>query len=59
MADILDAAAYFIFGLVQAITGYAAWVFGKHEAFTMNEADYPNIGTNPNRLGSAFRGGAM
>lgn len=42
--------AYFIFGFAQAATGYAAWVFGKQEAFTVNEADYPNIGTKPNRL---------
>lgn len=41
---------YFIFGLCQAITGYAAWVFGKQEAFTLRAEDYPNIGTNPERL---------
>lgn len=41
---------YFIFGLCQAITGYAAWVFGKQEAFTVRAEDYPNIGTNPERL---------
>ncbi len=42
--------AYFIFGLSQTVTGYAAWVFGKQEVFTVNESDYPNIGTDPNRL---------
>lgn len=42
--------AYFIFGLCQAATGYAAWVFQKQEAFAVNRADYPNIGTNPKRL---------
>lgn len=42
--------AYFLFGFAQAITGYAAWVFGKQEAFAVSEADYPNIGANPNRL---------
>ena len=42
--------SYFIFGLCQAITGYAAWVFGKQEAFAVRAADYPNIGTNPERL---------
>lgn len=42
--------AYFIFGLLQAVTGYAAWVFGKQEEFAANISDYPNIGTNPKRL---------
>ncbi len=42
--------AYFLFGLCQAVTGYAAWVFGRQEAFTVNEADYTRIGTTPNRL---------
>lgn len=42
--------AYFIFGLAQAITGYAAWVFEKQEAFRVDEADYTNIGTNPTQL---------
>ena len=42
--------AYFFFGLTQALTGYAAWVFEKQEAFCVDRADYPNIGTNPDRL---------
>lgn len=42
--------AYFIFGLCQAITGYAAYVFQKQESFSVNIADYPNIGTNSRRL---------
>lgn len=42
--------AYFFFGLAQAITGYAAWVFTCQEQFTVCPANYPNIGTNPNRL---------
>lgn len=42
--------AYFIFGLLQAVTGYAAWVFGKQEEFAADISDYPNIGTNPKRL---------
>ena len=42
--------AYFIFGLAQAITGYAAWVFEKQESFSVNRADYPRIGTEPTRL---------
>lgn len=42
--------AYFFFGLTQALTGYAAWVFEKQEAFCVDRADYPNIGTNPDQL---------
>ena len=38
--------SYFIFGLLQAIVGYAAIVFYKQEHFGVNMADYPNIGTN-------------
>lgn len=41
---------YFIFGLCQAITGYAAWVFGKQEEFSADIADYKNIGQHPERL---------
>ena len=43
-------AIYFIFGAAQAATGYAAWVFEKQEAFHVSLTDYPNIGTNKNRL---------
>lgn len=42
--------AYFIFGLVQAATGYAAWVFERQEVFTVNIGDYQNIGTDKSRL---------
>lgn len=42
--------AYFIFGLCQAATGYAAWVFDRQERFTVESADYPHAGTNPKRL---------
>lgn len=42
--------AYFIFGLCQAATGYAAWVFARQEAFRVTMTDYPHIGTNPKRL---------
>lgn len=42
--------AYFIFGLCQTAAGYAAWVFRKREAFTVNRADYPHIGDDPTRL---------
>ena len=42
--------AYFFFGLAQALTGYAACVFRKQEAFHVDIADYPNIGVCPDRL---------
>ena len=41
---------FFVFGFCQAATGYATWVFYQQEQFTVREADYPNIGTNPKRL---------
>lgn len=43
-------AIFFVFAFCQAATGYAAWVFYQQEQFTVREADYPNIGTNPKRL---------
>lgn len=42
--------AFFIFGLCQAATGYAALVFYKQEQFSVNPDDYPNIGASPQRL---------
>ena len=42
--------AYFLFGLAQACTGYAAWVFYQQEQFTVRSEDYPNVGSDPNRL---------
>ena len=42
--------AYFIFGFLQAATGFAACVFQKQENFKVNEAKYKNIGTNEKRL---------
>ena len=42
--------SYFIFGFLQAATGYAAVVFLKQEQFAVREADYPNIGADPTRL---------
>ena len=42
--------SYFIFGFLQAITGYMAWVFEKQERFCVRESDYPNIGSNPKKL---------
>ena len=41
---------YFVFGFLQAVTGYAASVFKKQEAFKVNEPEYKNIGTNPKEL---------
>ena len=42
--------AFFIFGLCQAATGYAALVFYKQEQFSFSRDDYPSIGTNPKNL---------
>lgn len=36
--------AYFIFGLIQAITGYAACVFYRQVLFAENEHAYPRVG---------------
>ncbi|HAS37524.1 MAG TPA: hypothetical protein DCS04_02775 [Ruminococcaceae bacterium] len=41
---------YFIFGFLQAVTGYAAWVFYTQENFFVDDSKYKNIGTNKNRL---------
>ena len=41
---------YFFFGLVQALTGYAAWVFERQETFAVRREDDSQIGTNPKRL---------
>ena len=41
---------YFIFGLCQAATGYAAWVFEKQESFYVDINNYRNIGNNPKEL---------
>lgn len=42
--------AYFIFGFAQAVTGYAARVFRKQEAFSVNIEEYHNIGTDKSKL---------
>ncbi len=42
--------AYFIFGFIQAITGYMTVVFYNQEHFTVSESDYPNIGSDPTKL---------
>ena len=41
---------YFIFGFLQAVTGYAASVFYRQERFTVDEKDYTRIGENPKKL---------
>lgn len=42
--------AYFIFGFIQAITGYMTVVFYDQEHFTVSESDYRNIGSDPTKL---------
>ena len=42
--------AHFIFGLLQAATGYAALIFRRQEEFRVDAANYPHIGTNEKRL---------
>lgn len=42
--------SYFVFGLLQALTGCAALIFYQQEHFTVRREDYPNIGTSPDRL---------
>lgn len=42
--------SFFIFGFLQAATGYAACVFQRQEAFCVTPDDYPNAQTNPKRL---------
>ena len=41
---------YFIFGILQALTGCAAWIFYQQEHFLVDPADYPNIGSNKRNL---------
>ena len=36
--------SYFVFGFCQAITGYMTWIFAKQEDFSVDPADYPDIG---------------
>ena len=45
---------YFLFGLCQAATGYAAWIFLRQESFRVDPADYPHIGADPRRLVVCF-----
>lgn len=41
---------YFDFGIFQALTGCAAWIFYHQEHFSVEPGDYPNIGTDKRRL---------
>ena len=41
---------FFVFGLAQVATGFAAWTFYKQENFEVNEDSYKNIGTDSKRL---------
>lgn len=42
--------SYFIFGLIQALTGYALFVFYTQESFTFNLSDYKEIGKDSKRI---------
>lgn len=42
--------AFFIFGLCQAVTGYASYVFFKQDNFYFDESDYSNVGTDKSKL---------
>lgn len=42
--------SFFIFGFLQAVTGYITLVFYKQETYFVNEKCYSNIGTNHKRL---------
>lgn len=41
---------YFIFGFIQAITGYMCYAFYRQENFKIDEKLYKNIGKNPNEV---------
>lgn len=41
---------YFIFGIIQLITGYMTYVFYKQGQFKINLADYKNVGRNSDIL---------
>lgn len=42
--------AFFIIGAAQAATGYAACVFERQERFAVDTREYPNVGTDHDRL---------
>ena len=41
---------YFIFGITQALTGYACYIFYTQEQFKIDMNNYKNIGTNKNEI---------
>ncbi len=41
---------YFVFGLCQAATGWAACVFQRQEAFCVSPEQFQNVGSDPTRL---------
>jgi len=41
---------YFIFGLCQLLTAYAAYGFARQTEFSVRREDYPNIGTDKEKL---------
>lgn len=43
-------ASYFVFGMLQAMTGYAAFVFYKQEQFSVDVTKYKSIGQNKDEL---------
>ena len=42
--------SYFVFGLIEALTGYMTWVFQKQEEFSVDLSDYSGIGKDHTRL---------
>lgn len=42
--------AYFVFGFIQAVTAYAAYVFRKQEEFTFDLTRYSNVGSDKSKL---------
>ena len=42
--------SYFIFGILQALTGFAAHIFYEQEHVVFRAEDYPNVGKNPELL---------
>lgn len=42
--------AYFVFGFCQAMTGYAAYIFRKQEAFSVDPTAYRTVGTDSSKL---------
>ena len=42
--------SYFVFGLLQAVTGYACYIFYQQSLFSINESEYKNIGENKKEI---------